>query len=360
MARSPRKKYSSKTPSQPRSAQGIPRRKAPLRQAAARDGNQWKRLLLLVAESGLLALTGMIGTIAVLGRAADWFGGTGLTESLLPFAGTVLLLALSGSVLLWLWLRLRNCLKRSGPARAAMAACLVAAGALLFAARVEFRQDLSNLRDMVGGVEEAGRVSIAHQVYAAYRRANLEQLQQILDRSRPFLPMLREAGRTHGVDEELLVGIGAAESSFVPRDSKDGGRGIFQITAPPRAALEEVRNQFHGVQPDFRNPQHNAHLAAATLRHYLDEMNGDLFLGLLAYNIGPRNGGLRSIMRQYGAKDFYTIQPYLQHLPRDYPIRVLTAALAFRLWNREGVLPRYEDGLNARFIQSTGIPGLDW
>lgn len=311
-------------------------------------------------ECVLLSLAGLTGTIAVLGRAAEWFGGTGLTESLLPFAGTVLLLALSGSVLLWLWLRLRSRLKRSGPARAAMGACLVAAGALLFAARAEFREDLANLRNLIGGVEAAGRVSIAHQVYAAYRRANLDQLQQILDRSRPYLPMIREAGRIHGIDEELLVGMGAAESSFVPRDSRDGGRGIFQITAPPRAALEAVRKQLHGVRPDPRNPAHNVRLAAATLRHYLDQMNGDLFLGLLAYNIGPRNGGLLSIMRQYGAKDFYTIQPYLQHLPRDYPVRVLTAALAFRLWNREGALPRYEDGLNARFIQSTGIPGLDW
>jgi hypothetical protein len=48
-------------------------------------------------------------------------------------------------------------------------------------------------------------------------------------------------------------------------------------------------------------------------------MHGDLFLGLLAYNIGPRNGGLRAIMTQYGAHDFVTIQPYLQLLPRDYP-----------------------------------------
>jgi hypothetical protein len=64
-------------------------------------------------------------------------------------------------------------------------------------------------------------------------------------------------------------------------------------------------------------------------------------------------------MNQYGARDFYTIQPYLKNLPRDYPIRVLTAALAYRLWRSEGALPRYEDGQNARYIQAIGIPGLD-
>jgi len=53
-----------------------------------------------------------------------------------------------------------------------------------------------------------------------------------------------------------------------------------------------------------------------------------------------------------------TIQPYLQQLPRDYPIRVLSGALAYRLWRRDGHLPRYEEGDNAEHIQAVGIPGL--
>ena len=105
------------------------------------------------------------------------------------------------------------------------------------------------------------------------------------------------------------------------------------------------------VALDPLNQRHNAfggrHAATATAT-----------LGLLAYNIGPRNGGLRSIMTQYGATDFVTIQPYLQLLPRDYPIRVLSAALAYRLWSRDGTLPRYEEGSNARRIQRVGVPGL--
>jgi hypothetical protein len=63
-------------------------------------------------------------------------------------------------------------------------------------------------------------------------------------------------------------------------------------------------------------------------------------------------------MQQYGATDFATIQPYLQTLPRDYPIRVLTYALAFRLWQKEGKLLAYEQESNAIRIQRMGIPGL--
>ena len=87
-------------------------------------------------------------------------------------------------------------------------------------------------------------------------------------------------------------------------------------------------------------------------------MNDNLFMGLLAYNIGPANGGLRFIMKQYGVTNFVTIQPYLQQLPRDYPIRVLSYSLAFRLWQQEGRLLAYEEGKNALRIQHIGIPGL--
>jgi hypothetical protein len=217
---------------------------------------------------------------------------------------------------------------------------------------------MNSLRTLVGGPAEAERTAIAHQVYAAYRRSDLSGMLRILERARVYEPTVYEAAAAFAVDPEVLMGIGAAESSFYPRDSADGGRGLFQITAPPAAAVEVVRRQLSVDRLDPLNQRHNAFVAAATWSHYLSEMQGDLFLGLLAYNIGPRNGGLRSIMKQYGARDFVTIQPYLQNLPRDYPIRVLSAALAYRLWRTEGKLPHYEDGDNALRIQQVGIPGL--
>lgn len=318
-----------------------------------------RRVVLIGAvEVILLTLTALIAVITVMGGAADWFGGTSLTQSLLPFAGVVLLLSMGGSLLLALWLRLRRRLAGWGGYLPLVAAFVVASGGAAYVTRSSFQSALLNLRTLVGGTEEAGRAGIGHQVFASYRRADLLQMQVILDRATPYLSVIRRAASHYGLDESILVGVGAAESSFLPRDSKDGGRGLFQITAIPRAVIKSVAEGLHTASPDARNPEHNIWMAAATLRHYLDQMNGDLFLGLLAYNIGPRNGGLRSIMDQYGARDFYTIQPYLKDLPRDYPVRVLTAALAYRLWRQEGSLPRYEDGQNARYIQSVGIPGL--
>jgi len=349
----PAPKPPAKKPARPRKKRASGKKKAT---AKRRD---WKHLTTLGVEIGALLLAGLIASIAGLGRAAEWFGGTGFWGNLLPFAGTVLAMALVFALLLWLWLRLRPRLLQRLMPLPAILAVLIGIGAGWFALKDEFRHEVASLRTLVGGTQEAERNTIAHQVYASYRRSDLGSLQRIIERAQIYIPTIEEAARLNQVDAEVLVGVGAAESSFYPRDSKDGGKGLFQITAPPRIALDQTKQHLRVANLDMLNQRHNIFVAAATFRHYLAEMRDDLFLGLLAYNIGPRNGGLLSIMRQYGARDFVTIQPYLQNLPRDYPIRVLTASLAYRLWSREGKLPRYEEGGNAMHIQGIGIPGLE-
>lgn len=317
-----------------------------------------QRLMLFALEISALLAAGLVGVITLLGESAQRFSGTGFWSSLLPFSASLLGFGLGSALLLKLWLPARKWIGARIVFLPAALSLGIAGGAGWFATQNPFSHDLRNLRALVGGVEEAGRMSLAHQVYASYRRSSLTDIQRLLERSRHFWPDIDDAARAFGVDADLLLGVAAAESSFLPRDSKDGGKGLFQITAPPREALEESRRRLGVRELNPGYPRHNAFIAAATLRHYGEEMKGDLFLGLLAYNIGPKNGGLLSIMQQYGARDFVTIQPYLQNLPRDYPVRVLTAALANRIWRAEGALPRYEEGQNARRIQKLGIPGL--
>jgi hypothetical protein len=235
---------------------------------------------------------------------------------------------------------------------------VLALAALTLTMHPAYQYEVSGLRRLTDGPAQARRAALAHQVFAAYRRTDLAAMQRLLERGRVFEPTVREAAAAFDLDAEVLMGIAAAESSFHPRDSTVGGRGLFQVTAPPRAAVAAAERLLGTTPLDPVNQRHNAFVGAATFRAYLDQMNGDPFLGLLAYNIGPRNGGLRSIMDQYGARDFVTIQPYLKHLPRDYPIRALTPALAYRIWRREGRLLPYEADGNAVRIQRIGIPGL--
>ncbi len=317
-----------------------------------------QRLIWISLELLGLAIMAVSAIVVMLGYSANWFSGTRFFTSLLPFAIGILLLIVVVTGLLIGWWKLRKWLH----GRALLLPPVLAVSLALiigwFFMQDQFSEARGHFRTLVGGKQEAGRVTLAHQVYAAYRRYDSAQLLLLMQRAQTYHPDIKDAAREFDIDPDLLQGIAAAESSFLPRNSADGGRGLFQITKVPKAVVEQAGKHLAEHQLSLLNPRHNTFLAAATLKYYLAQMNDDLFLGLLAYNIGPANGGLKFIMQQYGATDFFTIQPYLQQLPRDYPIRVLSYSLAFRLWQKEGKLLAYEEGKNARHIQNIGIPGL--
>ncbi|MGZ8163623.1 MAG: transglycosylase SLT domain-containing protein [Methylobacter sp.] len=321
-------------------------------------GSFRRKLLLISLEVLGLVITAVSTIMFLLGYSANWFSGTSFFGSLLPFAIGVLGIILVVAGFLIGWWKLRKWLQDGAliwlPVMSVSLALIIG----WFVVQDEFTLAFGNFRTLVGGKQEASRVTLAHQVYAAYRRYKSAQLQRMVNRSLEYNPAIEEAAKAYGIDPNLLQGIAATESSFMPRDSADGGRGLFQITLVPKAIINQVSRRLDVDKPSLLNSRHNAFIAAATLKYYLREMKNDLFLGLLAYNIGPANGGLRFIMQQYGAKDFVTIQPYLQVLPRDYPIRVLSYSLAFRIWQKEGKLLAYEEGSNAIRIQRLGIPGL--
>ena len=317
------------------------------------------RLMWLALEIGGLVIAAIASIIMVLGYSASLFSGTDFLTSLLPFAVGVLAIIVITAVFLIAWWWLRQWLQRKS---IIWGAPVLALGLAIlcgwFSVQDQSAQARGHLRTLLGGKQEAGRVTLAHQVYAAYRRFDVAQVKVILTRAETYNADIKAAATAYGVDFNILQGIATTESSFLPRESVDGGQGLFQITQVPKTVRAEVTKRLEEKELSAKNHRHNAYLAAATFKYYLHQMHDDLFLGLLAYNIGPTNGGLRFIMDQYGATDFFTIQPYLQQLPRDYPIRVLSYALAFRLWQKDKTLLAYEEGANAQHIQSVGIPGL--
>jgi hypothetical protein len=313
--------------------------------------------LLISLECLGLAIIGIAAVIVLLGHFGNRFSGTDVFNNLLPFAGGILGFLVFTSFLLSVWKRFRRWLQTRSPQ---LPTAIVLGLTLIICSLIpqgHFTRAFGYYRTLIGGKEEAGRVALAHQVYAAYRRLDIVPLEKMIGRAELISKAIEEAAAAYSIDIDLLKGLAAAESSYLPRTSKDGGHGFFQITKVPNSVSKDVNKLFQPGDRDLNDPRYNAFLGAATLRHYLTEMNNDLFLGLLAYNIGPANGGLRFIMRQYGVTDFTTIQPYLLRLPRDYPIRVLSYALAFRIDRKEGRLLAYEEGKNAMSIQALGIPG---
>lgn len=323
-----------------------------------KSGSTRQVLLFTSLEIFGLISTALIVIMVLMGYWADRFSGTRFFTSQLPFALGILALAVAAILFTSLWKRMRRWLHSRSLMLPAVLALSIALVTGSFVIQGHFFHAFGHFRTLVGGKEEASRITLAHQVFAAYRRHDSTQLQLLIDRSRPYTDDIDQAAQAFGLDADLLHGIAAAESSFLPRESIDGGQGLFQITRVPEVVMIQAGRRLGVASPSVLDHRHNSFIAAATLNYYFGQMKKDLFLGLLAYNIGPANGGLRFIMQQYGATDFVTIQPYLQTLPRDYPIRVLSYALAFRLYRREGALPAYEEGLNAIRIQHMGIPGL--
>ena len=335
--------------------------------AAKKAASPSRRFVLaaLAVEIIALVLVGLAATVAALGYAAMRFSGLSLAANLLPFAAVILVLIVACALLLTLWFFIRRWLLRRHPSLAAIIALLLLVACGWAVRDPRFFVIYDQFRIMVGGKEEVARRQLAHQVYAAYRRIAPQDGEAMLAREKLYHEDIAAAAAACQLDADLLSGLAAVESSFLPRTSADGGEGLFQVTSVPKtvtAAVERLLTANAAATTERENSgdhRRNAFLGAATLAHYIRVMNGDVFLGLLAYNIGPKNGGLRSIMEQYGARDFVAIQPYLQYLPRDYPIKVFAWALLFHVARETGGPLPYQDGTNAVRIQAIGIPGFD-
>ena len=353
-----RKKSSAKT------AKKTPGSKKP-RKGKKRRGKKGKgrlptgpELLRLLMEWGALLALGVLALMVALGYAGQHLSGGSFLRHRLPFALAALLTTVTAALALLGWWRLRATLVKRHMALPAITALLLLAVALIPLRQGRFAGPLAQFRLVVGGKAEMRDATLRHQVFAGYRRLNAADMAAMFDRAGAYAADIEEAARAFRIDPDILNGLAAAESSFLPRPSADGGQGLFQLTRIPQEAEKEALARLKTDMLDPANHRHNAFAAAGTLKIYLERMNGNMILGLLAYNIGPQNGGLRDIMGRYGATDFITIQPYLQELPRNYPVRVLTYALAFRVRRTEGRLLPYEEGENARRVQRIGIPGL--
>jgi hypothetical protein len=210
-----------------------------------------QKLLFIAAEVVALATVASYGIVVVLGNAANGYSGTSFLGSLLPFAVGVMALILATSFFLVGWWKLRCYLKAHSDVFVPIAAIGVVLIVAFLSWQDSFRLSIGQFRTLVGGKEEASRVTLNHQVFAAYRRYNSSNLNKMMQRAEPYNAAIAEAAEEFDVDQNLLQGIAATESSFKPRDSFDGGHGLFQITTVPKAVLEEAKDHLKTEQLSF-------------------------------------------------------------------------------------------------------------
>lgn len=122
-----------------------------------------------------------------------------------------------------------------------------------------------------------------------------------------------KAAKKYGVDKDLINAIIKIESDFNPKTvSSAGAKGLMQLMS--------FNFEMLGVTDPF-NIEQNIDGGTKLIKKYIDMYDGDVKMGLMAYNGGPtrmKNRGVKS------PSDIYKMpketQNYIDKIARHYPL----------------------------------------
>lgn len=128
-----------------------------------------------------------------------------------------------------------------------------------------------------------------------------------------YIPLFEEALEAAGVPLELKY-LPVVESAFDPMaTSPVGAAGLWQFMVPTAKRYDLTVNS---LLDERRDPVKSSRAAAAYLKDLYDSF-GDWTLAIAAYNCGSTNVR-KAIRRAGGARDYWTIYPYLPRETRGY------------------------------------------
>ena len=242
-------------------------------------------------ELGGAASRPLVAAVAALGRGAERFAGVGLWANLLPFAAVAVVFGLGLAVAAARLARGSapgsSRARRPAPARRRDSPSRLAASWWATQPRVSARPACV-----------CGRPSAEPPRPSAWRSptrssprtavADRQALARMLERARRTSPSVHEAAAAFGIDPEVLDGRRRGRIVASSRAaSADGGRGLFRSRHRPRTPSRPCAAGSASPRPTRTIPGRTPGSPPQRWRATSRDMDGDLFLGLLAYNIGP-------------------------------------------------------------------------
>ena len=101
--------------------------------------------------------------------------------------------------------------------------------------------------------------------------------------------VIRQQAEEKGLDPTLIAAVIYTETHFVPRTSSAGAVGLMQITPETAQFIADRSGGTAFRQADLATPQINIAYGSYYLRYVLRRFDGNVVLGLAAYNGGEGN-----------------------------------------------------------------------
>ena len=156
----------------------------------------------------------------------------------------------------------------------------------------ELKKQYTGRRNEVISLEEIADYSLKDDVTDQLNKINTDDFEKIMRRISKFNPLIESSSEYYNLDENLVASVIYHESSGNSKAvSPKKALGLMQVTYDSAREVA-ARNNGYAKKPTRReimSPEKNIAFGTEYLSGLIDRYNGNVMLGLAAYNMGQRD-----------------------------------------------------------------------
>ena len=197
----------------------------------------------------------------------------------------------------------------------------------------EPKRSYNGRRNDMLSLESIADEGLRRDVRRRLNKTNVHEFRRITGRIERFSAIIESYSKAYDIDDKLLAGVTYHESAGNPKaKSRKGAMGLMQLTY---GAVSDVtgRKLADITSGEIMNPENNIEFGTSYLSKLIQRYNGNVGLGLAAYNLGPTrlDGILGKLLRREKTKPEETgwddIRYMLPRETREYVPGVLSKVL---------------------------------